>query len=79
METVDREALKEINKQFFALRELRSKLADQDGYKLCFNCQNVLPIDEFGDNNKKYCRPNQKGTNYWCNSCLSERSSDSED
>ena len=79
METVDREALKEINKQFFALRELRKNLMENDGYKLCFNCQNVLPINDFGDNNKKYQRPASKGKNHWCNSCLSERSSDSED
>lgn len=76
METVDREALKEINKQFFSLREIRKNLIEEDGYKLCFNCQNVLLIDEFGDNNRKYQRPAGKRKNHCCNKCVDERNSE---
>ena len=70
---MDRDNLHEINKQYHSIRDMRRALKEMPNYKECFNCQNILPISEFGENNKRYCRPNQKGTNYWCDTCLDNR------
>lgn len=73
MSEMDKEHLYEINKQYFALRDMRRSLLEMPNYKECFNCNNVLPISEFSDNNKKYQRPAGKGKNHWCNTCVENR------
>lgn len=42
--------------------------------KRCFRCQQVLPLDNFSINRRKYCLPSDKGRNITCIDCMIARS-----
>ncbi len=63
----------EINKMYKESVQARLDLVASPDYKLCFNCGNVLPLDMFNVNPKKYQRPAAKGRGHVCVNCIKER------
>jgi len=45
----------------------------KDNEKRCFECERVLPLDDFGVNPSKYQVAANKGRNYCCKECVSKR------
>jgi len=41
--------------------------------KVCFECEMVLPLSEFGDNPSKYQVASNRGKNYCCKQCVEKR------
>ena len=64
-----------INKEYNLAKQARQKLIEDDNYKVCFLCNNVLPISAFGIAEKKYTIPSMKGRCINCNECVNKRDS----
>jgi hypothetical protein len=62
-----------INKDFKIATEAYRELLSLDGFKDCFVCHDVLPLDMFEKNTKKYQNASQKGHAFVCRSCNSAR------
>lgn len=62
-----------VNKAYKdALQDLND-LKFSDDHKMCFECNTVKHLDEFGVNSAKYQRPEAKGRNFCCNECVNKR------
>jgi len=62
-----------FNLTYKKIRLLRKHLIENDNYKMCFKCEEVLPLNKFQDNNKKFQRPAAKGKNFLCDGCIKKR------
>lgn len=55
---------------FTLILKYRNFLINTKYFKLCYGCDNVLPLFMFKKNNKKYVRPSQKGRCFNCVICV---------